>query len=512
MRVRTGANIPCTTSRPSTSASSNPIPTAMMLLMRFILTVLPARQVDGFTVAVRSACRSHCGVVRSCFVRNRTLTRRDFLKMTGAGMAGATLLGATGCDLTERIRNVTIDTPGIQEGANVVLIIIDSLRKDHVGAYGNEKIQTPNLDALVAESLRFSRAYPESAPTICARRAIHTGLRTWPFENWRRYKGIDVGLQGWQPIPNDQITLAETMRSADYETLFVTDNLQQYDASMNFHRGFDAFDFIRGQTTDSYRPLYTCPPGKVEQALVNKAVLGTGSRPYFLRYFANTAYRRSEEDWFAPQVFTRASEFLGATTSERPFFLTVDCYDPHAPWDPPDKYVDMYDEGYDGPEPFAPVDGGSEYLSGRQIRRMRALYSGEVTMTDRWLGRFLDRMEDLDLFDNTLLILLSDHGIAHGEHGVVGKLPYTLWPEVTDIPFLIRHPEGKGAGMTSDYYASTHDVAPTILGFLGVEPLQALDGQDLSVLFDGEEPGERSHFTAGYHNFVWTRDREYSMI
>ena len=58
-------------------------------------------------------------------------------------------------------------------------------------------------------------------------------------------------FQGWQPIPNDQITLAETMRSADYETLFVTDNLQQYDASMNFHRGFDAFDFIRGQTTDS---------------------------------------------------------------------------------------------------------------------------------------------------------------------------------------------------------------------------------------------------------------------
>ena len=445
-------------------------------------------------------------------MRNRTLTRRDFLKITGAGMASTTLLGTAGCGITERIRNITVDTPGIKEGTNVVLIIIDSLRKDHIGAYGNQEIRTPNLDALAKDSLLFSRAYPESIPTICARRAIHTGLRTWPFRDWVPPKGEDIILQGWEPIPNYQITLAEIMRSAGYETLFVTDNLQQFDASMNFHRGFEAFDFIRGQTTDGYRPLYTCPPGKVEQALLNRAVLGTGSRAYFQRYFANTAYRRSEADWFAPQVFTRASEFLEATASERPFFLTVDCYDPHAPWDPPAEYVAMYDEGYEGPEPFAPVDGATDYLNERQIRRMSALYSGEVTMTDRWLGRFLNKMEELDLFDNTLLVLLSDHGIAHGEHGVVGKLPSSLWPEVTDIPFLIRHPDGKGAGKTSDYYASTHDVAPTILGFLGFEPPQPLDGQDLSVMLKGGEPEARPHFTLGYHDHVFTRDEEYAMI
>jgi len=302
------------------------------------------------------------------------------------------------------------------------------------------------------------------------------------------------------------------MRSAGYETMFVTDNLQQYDASMNFQRGFDAFDFIRGQTTDSYRPIYTCPPEKVEQALVKEGVMGTGSRLYFQRYFANTAYRKSEEDWFAPQVFTRASEFLETTRSDRPFFLTVDCYDPHAPWDPPEEYVDMYDSGYDGPEPFSPVVVVTDYLSGRQIQRMRALYSGEVTMMDRWLGRFLDKMVERNLFDNTLLIAISDHGIAHGEHGVVGKLPSTLWPEVTDISFLIRHPDGKGAGTTSDYYASTHDVAPTILGFLGIEPPQPLDGQDLSVMLEGGEPEARPHFSLGYNDHVWARDDRYVMF
>ena len=85
---------------------------------------------------------------------------------------------------------------------------------------------------------------------------------------------------------------------------------------------------------------------------------------------------------------------------------------------------------------------------------MGRLYSGEVTMTDRWLGRFLDKMEELNLFENTLLIAIPDHGIAFGEHGIVGKMPSSLWPEVTDIVFFVRHPGGKGAG-TSDYYAST---------------------------------------------------------
>jgi arylsulfatase A-like enzyme len=420
----------------------------------------------------------------------KTLTRRDFLKVAGAGMAGAALIGGAGC--------------GGRPEMNVVLVIIDSLRKDHVGAYGNPWIQTPNLDALSKESLRFTRAYPESLPTICARRAIHTGMRTWPFRDWRRYKGIDIGLWGWQPIPEGQTHLAEILKKNGYATLSVTDNMHQYKASMNFQLGFDVFDFIRGQTTDNFMPNWTYPPEEVGRAL--------GMEEYFQQYFANVAYRQQEEDWFSPQVFTRASEVLEVASEGQPFFLVVDNYDPHAPYDAPEEYAALYDEPYDGLEPFSPVYGPSNYLTARQLQRMRALYAGEVTMMDRWLGRFLDRMEQLGLFENTLLIVLSDHGVAHGEHGITGKPAYALWPELTDIVFLIRHPEGKGAGETSDHYASTHDVAPTILGFLGMEPRSPMEGQDLSVLLDGEEPGKRSHFTLGYHNFVWARDGEYAMV
>ena len=153
------------------------------------------------------------------------------------------------------------------------------------------------------------------------------------------------------------------------------------------------------------------------------------------QYFANVKERKTEADWFSPMVFTRASEFLEVLSEGEPFFLTVDSFDPHEPWDPPEKYVKMYDESYDGKEPYWPRSGPTDYLDKRELERMKARYSAEVTMMDRWSGRFLDKMEELSLFDNTLLVLLSDHGVAHGEHGFTGKVPSALYPELRTSSF-----------------------------------------------------------------------------
>ncbi len=424
------------------------------------------------------------------------------------------MLGGAGCDVVERIPGVPNNTPGGNPGTNVVVVILDSLRKDHVGIYGSDRAaQTPNLDALAKDSLRFTRAIPESMPTINARRAIHTGSRTWPFRDWDPPQGEDIILQGWQPIPLGQTTLAEVLRASGYQTMMVTDNMHQFKASYDMHRGFDVFDFFRGQTTDNYQPKWTYDREMVDRALMKGNVPAmTGQME---QYFSNVAGRRSEEDWFAPRVFTRASEFLEfASEEDEPFFLTVDSYDPHEPWDPPEEYVRMYDDQpYDLKEPFSVIYGPSDYLTDRELERMRARYSAEVTMADRWLGRFMDKMDELGLFENTLVLLLADHGVALGEHGYTGKPAYVLWPEITDVPFFIRHPDGKGAGKTSEYHASTHDVASTVLGYLGIESPDQMTGQNLSVIADGDDPeDDRSHFTAGYHDHVWTRDERYVMF
>src|SRR5919199_4143756 len=167
----------------------------------------------------------------------QTLTRRDFLKVAGAGVAGMALLGTAGCSRLAKLPKDYLPEGGSR--MNVVVVIIDSLRKDHVGAHGNPWIKTPSLDALAKESLIFTEAHPDSFPTICARRAIHTGLRTFPFRDWHRWCEDDVALWGWQPIPQDQTTLAEILVDDGYQTLFVTDTLHQFRPFYDMHRGFD---------------------------------------------------------------------------------------------------------------------------------------------------------------------------------------------------------------------------------------------------------------------------------
>jgi arylsulfatase A-like enzyme len=316
-------------------------------------------------------------------------------------------------------------------------------------------------------------------------------------------------VYGWLPIPWYQTTLAEIVQSAGYETELVTDTYHQFELPMDFHRGFKVYRWIRGQERDHYKP-----PSSVSEEEMRRRYYVHGEGLKARQYLANIQGRRkTEEDWFAPEVFINAMELLEGARRREPFFMVVDGYDPHEPWDPPEKYTRLYDpDGYEGGEPFTSLYGKDDYLTEAQLKRMRALYSGEVTMADRWLGNFLGRAHDLGVMDNTLLLLLSDHGHALGEHGYTGKPHYALWPELTDIVFLLRHPEGRGAAEVSDYYASTHDVTPTILGFLGMEPPRPVEGTDLSVLLDGEEPEERPHFTLGYSDFVWTRDENHAMF
>ncbi|WP_047865996.1 sulfatase [Rubrobacter aplysinae] len=394
---------------------------------------------------------------------------------------------------------------------NVVVVILDSLRRDHVGAYGNEWIKTPSLDALAEDSLRFTRPYPESIPTICARRAIHTGRRTWPFRGWTPPPGEPFSPAGWRKIPEDQTTLADVLSENGYETALITDTFHQFKPSYNFQQGFDVFEQVRGQAVDAYKvPLV--PERRVE----NHAVPGNaaGTRDSIRQYLANIPEDRDEDGYFAPRVFSRAMDYLEtAKDSDRPFYLMIDNFDPHEPWDTPARYSNMYGEPIEGYEPIFPEPGRSDYLSERELERMRALYSGEVTMTDEWFGKLVDRMEDLGLMRDTLMIVLSDHGVGVGEHGYVSKVPEALWPEITDIVYYVRHPEGKGAGRTSSFYASTHDVAPTVLSALGIERPGQMNGQDLTPILEGGPPEmERPHFSLGYHNYSWCRDENYAMF
>jgi arylsulfatase A-like enzyme len=396
---------------------------------------------------------------------------------------------------------------------NAIVVVIDSLRADHVGCYGNPWVRTPALDALAKESVVFTRAYPESLPTIPMRRTLHTGLRTWPFRSWIPQRSEYVRVYGWQRIPEDQITLPEVLNGEGYQTGLVTDTHPYFAPSMNFHRGFSQWHWVRGQQADSYGATVLVDQSRVEDFIppnlsdMERQIL----RWIITRHMANQMDRITEEDYQAPRVFREAMRWLERNQRADKFFLLVDCFDPHEPWDPPSEYVEMYDPGYVGREIICPRYGPSDYLSPEELRHMRALYAGEVTMVDRWLGAFLQRARDLGLLDDSILIVTSDHGVQLGEHGLTGKISRGLWYELMDVPLLVRWPGGEGAGTRVDAFAQHQDIVPTVLSALKLDPPMPVDGIDLRELARKAVPG-REYVVSGFDDYVWYRDDRWVYI
>ncbi len=393
---------------------------------------------------------------------------------------------------------------------NAILVVLDSFRKDHVGCCGNEWIKTPTLDAFAREAVTFTRAYPESLPTLPFRRSLYTGCRVFPFEGHIAHKGDFVSISpGWGPMRESRDSLAELLQMRYYRTALISDCYHQFKPSMNFHRGFSQWQWIRGQESDPYKSGPAISQREMERYMPKNLRTPFQIRHVMEQYLKNIRDRKTEEDYFAPQVFRAASQWIKDNADAESFFLTVESFDPHEPWDPPEAYRRLYDDS-NGPERevISSLYGPADQLTEAELRRLRANYAGEVTMVDHWLGRFLDTVRSAGLMENTVIVIISDHGHCIGEHNLVSKQGHPLCREVADLVLLIRFPDGAGAGQTCDSFVYNHDIAPTLLNYLGVSGENDMDGKDLMPLVKGGPP-LYEHVTVGYGPFVMVRDDEY---
>ena len=446
------------------------------------------------------------------------LTRRELIRAGGAGAAGIALLGASACDsggdagATEQTRT---PAPPPANPMNVVVVVMDSLRADHI--YGS-RARTASMEKVMQEGVRFVNAYPEGMPTIPARRAIMAGRRTFPFRGWKP-KWDDLPAQpGWEPVGSDGEMWTEVLARNGWTTGYVTDNPHMLlPVHKNFRSRFDRAVLVDGQVPVRRKPKRRVPEKQVDHFM--PASIDDGkSEPRMATYLSINPRHRAEEDFNSAKVFTQGMNWLEWARNRQPFALVVDTFEPHEPWTPPRRYIDMYgDPDYRGPEParpyYAPV---SRYLSGSElvlVDRMKALYAAEVTMTDRWLGVFLDKLDALRLERDTILVFVSDHGIYLGDHGMTGKSSITLHPELIRVPLIVVDPRGRHAGRTSSWFASTHDIAPTVLSMTGLPVPRRMDGVDLSPLLDGNKPGrERRWHTASYNDHVAASDGRWLLI
>ena len=350
---------------------------------------------------------------------------------------------------------------------NVIWIVSDTFRRDHIGAYGNPWIRTPAIDSLSAGAVRFDAHYSAGFPTMPTRADHQTGRWTMSF-------------MGWQPLPDGVTTLAEILAEHGLHTAASVDTPYYLRDGMNYDRGFQSFFMNRGQDT-----LWSLipEPGYHNEALDVRAAW------------------RSEADRNAPKTFMTAIRWLERHYKED-FFLLVDTWDPHEPWDAPSYYTELYMPEYDG-ELVLPLYGNWHDVPGyeeSQMHKGHATYCGEITMVDTWLGFLLRSVENMGLTEKTIVIFTTDHGFYFGEHGgLFGKMSsdkhpdgtlrtydevgsqwsYSpLFEEIVHLPLLIRAP-----GITPGVYgglSSAIDVMPTVLDLLDLDVPAFVQGRSLA--------------------------------
>jgi arylsulfatase A-like enzyme len=431
------------------------------------------------------------------------VSRRELLRAGGAGALGYATLGLSGAAAQNPAR------------MNVVVVVMDSLRADHV--FGS-RARTAAWDKLGRQGVRFLNAHPEAMPTIPARRSIMSGRRVYPFRGWHPFPNLPP-QPGWEPVGIDGEMWTVTLGKSGWTTGYVTDNPHILEpVHKRFRSKFDRVELIEGQVPGRHRGKARVSRVELDHHLP-KSLRGTRAEPRMKAYLAWNRPGRDEEDYNAAKVFRNGIDWIEWARTRQPFALVVDSFDAHEPWDAPRRLIDMYGDpnphGVEPIQPFATPAGKSSelHLSQRLLRRMRQLYAAEVTMVDVWLGRFLDRLENLGLAGKTLVVLVSDHGVLLGERGWVGKRYSEMHEELTHVPMAMRHPAGKAAGRTTTYFASTHDVGPTVLSVLGVDEPRGMNGADWSPLFDGRAPRRgRSYRTSAYNTYLSASDGRWLLI
>ncbi|MFW5856769.1 MAG: sulfatase [Planctomycetota bacterium] len=380
---------------------------------------------------------------------------------------------------------------------NIVLIVVDTLRWDYIGANGNSWIRTPNLDRLAETSWRFDRCFAASYPTIPHRTDLITGRTGAPFHTW-------------QPLAFDLPTLPRTLAAGGFATQLLHDTPHLVNGGHNMDWPFHFWQFVRGAEVDRpwIRDRIEPPENWGEDPCLAdfRPAPDAGDDAWYLPTYvwANTP-RRKPEDWNCRRLFDAAADFLQDNAGRDPFFLWVDCFDPHEPWDAPAECMLRYDTtpGYDGRlDPRLLHYRNHPDLPEEARRRVVASYAAKVDFVDQCLGRVLEALETTGLAETTAVVLTADHGTNVGENAHFGKsLPVREYE--AHVPLFVRLP-GE-AGGRCDALCQPQDICATVAALAGCEAPDGCVGQDLLPLAREGRPG-RALALAGVAADKWKRE------
>ena len=374
---------------------------------------------------------------------------------------------------------------------NVIHIISDTFRRDNLKVFGGRG-HAPFLDAFAEKCVLFDRAYVCSFPTVPIRGELVTGQ-------------VGMCRRGWEPLKRDIPVIADSLSDAGVVSMMIADTPHHLNNGFNYNRGFTGWEWIRGQESDHLRTQPFDYDGDAARRFRTHTRTHPEQLPLGLaNHLRNTAFRQKEEDTFVATTMRSATRWLEQNYQHESFYLMIDTFDPHEPWDPPDWYVRRFQkEDYEGPEPIYPPYG-SNPMDEKTTKRAEVLYRAEACLVDTWIGHLLKKIDNMGLMDSTMIIFMADHGFLLGEHGLVAK-NFDMYEEVAHIPLMIYYPEA--TPRRTPALTSIIDIPPTILDVFNTEHSGPVEGNSLlPIVLDGGDQNHDYAITHGAWVGGWSPD------
>ncbi|GAA4987893.1 sulfatase [Yinghuangia aomiensis] len=370
-----------------------------------------------------------------------------------------------------------------------VMVMFDSLNRRYLPPYGAaEWIHAPNFARLAERTVTFDNCYAGSMPCMPARREMHTG----------RYNFLH---RGWGPLEPFDDSCPQMLSDAGVYTHLTTDHQHYWeDGGATYHNRYRTYEFFRGQEGDLWKGHVADP--EVPESLTRQRANN------WRQDWVNRLYMTREEDQPQTKTFDAGLEFIATNRDEDDWFVQIETFDPHEPFFSQQHYKDLYKHAYDGPH-FDWPDYSVVQETPEQVEHLRAEYAALLSMCDRNLGRVLDAMDEHGLWDDTMLIVCTDHGYLLGEHGWWGKAVMPWYDETIHTPLFVWDPRSRKQGEHRRSLVQTIDIAPTLLEYFGVERTPDMLGQPLRATVADDTPVREAGIFGTFGGHVSVTDGRY---
>ncbi|GAA3100600.1 arylsulfatase A-like enzyme [Kribbella aluminosa] len=342
--------------------------------------------------------------------------------------------------------------------SRAVMVMYDSLNRRMLPPYGAENVHAPNFTRLAGRTALFENCYAGSMPCMPARRELHTG----------RYNFLH---RSWGPLEPYDDSMPELLRQNGVHTHLATDHQHYWeDGGATYHNRYSTYEFFRGQEGDRWK-------GQVREPDVPETLNAT---TFLSRQdWVNRQYMQEEAQHCQTLTFDAGIEFIETNRAEDQWFVQIETFDPHEPFFSYDEYRRLL-----GVDTEAPVFDWPSYRrvveSTEEVERARGEYLSLLAMCDRSLGRVLDLFDRHGLWEDTMLIVCTDHGFLLGERGWWGKSVQPWFNETIHTPLFVWDPRERAAGVRRDDLVQTIDIAPTLLDYFGVDAPEDMQGLSLA--------------------------------